>query len=338
MANAPALLSLVVALVPVCAFLGSLVYLDSYKLVRFRSIVQMIAAGGVVAGVSYFVNVSLFGLTGADHRLLTIFQAPLVEELLKAVPLLLLIRAGRVGFLVDAAIFGFATGTGFALVENIYYLRAVGDASLGLWIVRGFGTAVMHGGSTAIVGMVTKAVTGQARSSRSWFALPGLLAAYLFHAFFNSFLLPPLASALLVLAVFPPLLMVVFGQSERYLRSWLGSGFDLDSELIETINSGKFGASPAGVYLQSLREHFSGPVLADMLCLLKLHAELSLRAKGVLMMREAGLPVRRDPDIESKLEELRYLEKSLGTTGLLAIAPILHSTAQDVWQLKMLAE
>jgi RsiW-degrading membrane proteinase PrsW (M82 family) len=329
-------LRLALALLPVCLFLASLVYLDSYKLVSIRSILKMIGAGGLAALASYVVNVFTADLTGIDQRLLTTVQAPLVEEILKAVPILLMIRAKRVGFLVDAAIFGFAVGTGFALVENVYYLRALPDASLGLWIVRGFGTAVMHGGSTAIVGTVTRAVIGRQTSTRSWFVAPGLLAAYLLHALFNSFLVPPVVAALIVTAVFPVLLLFVFGQSESYLRSWLGSGFDLDSELIETINSGQFTSSPAGQYLQSLREHFSGAVLADMLCLLRIHAELSLRAKGILMMREAGFPVKRDAEIDEKLEELRYLEKAIGRTGELAIAPVLHTTANDVWQLRML--
>lgn len=329
-------LRLIVALLPVCIFLGSLVYMDSYKLVSVRSILRMIGAGALVAGASYVINVTLGNLTGIDYRLLTTIQAPLVEELLKAVPMLLLIRAKRIGFLVDAAIFGFAIGTGFALVENVYYLNALPDASLGLWIVRGFGTAVMHGGSTAIVGTITKAVTARQGPSRAWVAVPGLLAAFALHAAFNSFILPPAISALAVTAVFPILLVLVFSQSENILKSWLGSGFDLDSELIETINSGQFTRSPAGEYLQSLRDHFNGAVLADMLCLLRIHAELSLRAKGILMMREAGFPVKRDAEIDEKLEELRYLEKAIGRTGELAIAPVLHSTANDVWQLRML--
>ena len=42
---------------------------------------------------------------------------------LKALIVVVLIRTHRIGFLVDAAILGFAVGTGFALVENLYYLR-----------------------------------------------------------------------------------------------------------------------------------------------------------------------------------------------------------------------
>ena len=66
----------------------------------------------------------------------------------------------RIGFLVDAAIYGFAVGAGFALAENLYYLHLAAEAGMGTWIVRGFGTALMHGGTTALF-----AVMGLARSS-----------------------------------------------------------------------------------------------------------------------------------------------------------------------------
>ncbi len=321
---------------PVCLFLASLLYLDSYKLVRFRTILQLIAAGGLAAGVSYLINGVIFSSASFTHRALTTFAAPLVEETLKAVPVIFLVWKQRAGFLVDAAIFGFAVGTGFALVENVYYFRAIADSSLALWIVRGFGTAMMHGCSTAIVGMVAKLLSGRSALSRSWFAIPGVFAAYSLHALFNSFLLPPLYSALAVIVVFPPLLVSVFAQSERTLRSWLGSGFDIDSELIQSIQSGEFARTPGGQYLQSLRAHFEGPVLADMLCLLRLQAELALRAKGILMMRENGFAVKRDSEIDEKLQELGYLRRSIGKTGALALAPMVHASAEDVWQLRIL--
>lgn len=327
---------LLLGFVPVSLFLSSLVYLDSYKLVKPRTIVQLIATGAIAAGLSYLVNRWVFSVAGVSHRALTIFAAPLIEEIFKAAPLIVLVRTKRVGFLVDAAIFGFALGTGFALVENVYYFWALPNSSAPLWIVRGFGTAIMHGGSTAIVGMMAKTFADSKKTGRKWFALPGLLIAYLFHALFNSFLLPPLISATLLIVAFPPLLMLVFAQSERYLRSWLGSGFDLDSELIALIQSGEFADSPAGHYLASLRQHFDGAVLADMLCLLRLNAELALRAKGILMMRESGFAVKREAEIDEKLAELRYLRKSIGRTGELAISPVLHTSAEDAWQLTML--
>ena len=39
-----------------------------------------------------------------------------------------------------------------------------------------------------------------------------------------------------------------------------------------------------------------------------------------------------------KFAELRYLEKSVGRTGLLAIQPMLHMSHKDLWQLYMLGK
>ena len=85
-------------------------------------------------------------------------MSPWLEELLKALILIHLIRTRRVGLLVDAAIAGFAVGTGFALVENLYYLAMRPEAQTDVQVIRGFGTAIMHGGATAIFGIVSVAL------------------------------------------------------------------------------------------------------------------------------------------------------------------------------------
>ena len=332
---------LALALLPVCLFLLSLLYLDSYKLVRLQTIAQLVIIGCLAAALSLFLN-WILETHGVDRRLLLRFGAPAVEEILKALPLVFLIRTKRIGFLIDAAIFGFAIGTGFAVVENFYYLSALTHASPALWVVRGFGTAIMHGGTTAILAITTvalserKRVAAAVRPPALWLFVPGLLMAFAIHSLFNHFVVSPVTSAIVIVLLLPPMLVLVFSQSERYLQSWLGSGFDLDSELLRAIGSGEFGQSPAGEYLQSLRDHFDGAVLADMLCYLRMHSELSLRAKGVLMLHENGFSVKKDPDIAEKLAELRYLEKSIGKTGELALAPIMNRSSHDVWQLRML--
>lgn len=325
-----------IALLPVCLFIVSLVYLDSYKLVRLRQVLQVVAAGSMAAVLSWVVNHYMLNRLGIDQETATRFAAPLVEELFKALPIFLMLRSKRIGFLVDAAIFGFASGAGFALFENAYYLWAVGDSALALWVVRGFGTAVMHGGTTAIFATATKVTFERKESDAIWLAFPGFGIAFAIHSLFNQFVLPPVASAVLVMLVLPPIFFFVFGQSERFLQSWLGKGFDVDSELLEALELGEFTLSRAGRYLQTLRDHFEPAVLADMICYIRLHAELSLRAKGVLLMREKGFPIDKDPEVEAKLKELHFLEQSIGRTGEMALTPVLHQSAHDLWQLRML--
>ena len=329
----------VVGLLPVLCFLAILLYLDSYKLVRLRAVIAVVASGVVVAGACYFLNGYLLRVTAIDLSSFTRYVGPVTEELGKALVIIALIRAHRVGFLVDAAIFGFAVGTGFAIVENIYYQLLVPDAGIGTWIVRGFGTAIMHGGATAIFAMMSLALLERARKRTIVAFLPGFALAVTLHSAFNHMYVSPRLSTLAVLVVLPPILYVVFQHSEKAVGDWLGQGFDADAEMLELINSARLSDSPLGEYLNTLKHKFKGPVVADMLCYLRLYTELALRAKGILMLRESGFEeVPVDEATQAKFTELRYLESSIGKTGLLAIQPMCHMSHKDLWQLYMLGK
>jgi RsiW-degrading membrane proteinase PrsW (M82 family) len=324
-------------LLPVCCFLAALVYLDSYKLVPLKWVIAAIVFGCATAVASYPLN--LIGLQWFDIEFTTYtrYLAPIVEESLKALIIWALMRYNRIGFLVDAAIFGFAVGAGFAIFENLYYLTILPNTKMGTWIVRGFGTAIMHGGATAIFAVLAHTMLEQ-YPTRGWVALlPGLLIAAITHSVFNHFFFAPIINTALVLGILPLLFTVVFDRSDKALSDWLGAGFDADTELLELINSGELSTSKVGMYLQSLREKFAGPIVADLLCYLRLHTELSIRAKGLLMMRESGFINKTGEQTRAKLEELKYLEKSIGATGKLAIKPFLRMSQKDLWQFYILS-
>jgi RsiW-degrading membrane proteinase PrsW (M82 family) len=324
-------------LLPVVCFLAALVVMDSYKLVRLRLVAGVIAAGAAAAGAAYWANAGLLAATGLEIDVYARTLAPLVEETLKASVIVALVRAHRIGFLVDAAILGFAVGTGFALVENLTFLQRLADANVAVWIVRGFGTALLHGGVQSIFAVWLLSLAERRGVGPAAIAAP-LLAATALHAMFNQFVLPPVWQALAMLVVLPPLMMLVFARSERAMRGWLGNGFDADYDLLELLDSGGFHDAPQGRYLHALREHFRGEVVADLLCYLRLHVELALRAKGVLMMREAGIDMPLDEPTRARFEEMRYLESAVGPTAVRAIKPLLHMSRRDLWQLYMLGK
>lgn len=326
------------SLLPVVFFLAGLVVIDSYKLVRPLVVVGSLAVGLAAAVVAYPVNSLIIGSGVIEVSSFSRYVAPIIEEVLKGAFLVYLIRSNRIGFVVDAAIHGFAIGAGFALFENLYYLTVVRDADLWTWIVRGFGTAVMHGGTTAIFGMVARAGGEDGTYGRVLRFIYGFLAAAGLHALFNHFLLPPVLATALLLAILPPCFAAAFYLSERSTREWLDAGFDTDQALLRQIQTGEVVHTRVGQYLTMLRRRFSGPVVVDMLCLLRLHAELSIRAKGVMMMRQAGFSLSADPSLTAKFQELRYLERSIGPTGMLAVRPILHTSSRSLWQLNMLSE
>src|SRR3984893_15364472 len=153
-------------------------------------------------------------------------MSPWIEESLRALLIVFLIRTRRVGLAVDAGIAGFAIGTGFALIENLYYLASRPEAALPVQVIRGFGTAIMHGGTTTILAMISITLYESRPNGGLQLLLPGLLVAVALHSGFNLLLERPALATLATLLVLPLVIYLVFRHGERTLRDWLHSGLD----------------------------------------------------------------------------------------------------------------
>ncbi|MFC1688906.1 PrsW family intramembrane metalloprotease [Pseudomonadota bacterium] len=325
-----------VGLLPVLIFLVILVYLDSYKLVTLRSVLGVIVLGGLAAFAAMYINGWLLGVTEMSFQSYSRYVSPWIEESLKALVIVYLFRSNRIGFLVDSAIMGFAVGAGFALVENYQYLQMQSSASFTVWMVRGFGTAIMHGGVAAMFAIMSQALTERQMKINPLYYLPGLVVAVFLHSVFNHFLVAPILQTAGTLIVLPFLVQLVFQKSSQALHEWLELDFDADAELIEMIESGHFKESKIGQFLEDLREKFEGPIVVDMLCYLRVYTELALRAKAALIARENGLELPVGERTREKFEELRYLENSIGKTGCLAMKPFLQIERKDLWQMHVI--
>ncbi len=331
-------LNVVAALLPVLVFLVILYFMDSFKLVAVRTVAAALGAGAICALATLALHAWLLPASGLSARLFSRYVSPITEEAVKAIFVVVALKRRRVGFLVDAALLGFAVGAGFAVVENIDYLRNIRSQGLVLWVVRGFGPALLHGAATTLFAILAKSFTDR-RPALWW---PGVAAALgvamVFHSIFNHFPMPPIMAACVLLVVLPTIVTVVFERSERATREWVGEGLDLDVELLNLLTSAEFGRSRVGAYLVQLRDRFPGPVVADMFCLLRLELELGIRAKGMLMAREQGFEVPPDPDLKARLQERRYLQRSIGPTGLLAIKPLRVASDRGDWHTYLLEQ
>jgi len=328
-----------IALLPVLLFLAGLVQLDGYKLVRMRMMFALMATGAVAAGLSYVLNNLAFANFQGSFLTYSRYVSPWIEESLKAALLVFLIRTRRVGLPVDAGIAGFAIGTGFAVIENLYYLAARPHTVLAVQVIRGFGTAIMHGGTATILAMISNTLYERRPSGGLHLLLPGLFAAVALHTGYNYLLVRPALATLATLLVLPFVIYLVFDHSERILRTWIEVDLESDVKRLEAISTGQFLDSPSGRYLQALRERFKGEQLADMLCYLRVHGELAVRAKGLLLLRETGMPEPPlDAEMRGRLAELAQLERAIGKTGMLALRPLMMATGKEIWQLTLLRQ
>ncbi|NOX94241.1 MAG: PrsW family intramembrane metalloprotease [Alphaproteobacteria bacterium] len=330
------LLKMIFGCLPVLVFLGALVHFDSFKLVRIPIILYTVAAGGGAAVAGYFINTQLMDSLNISYSDFMHFGAPFVEEILKAIIIVVLIQTNRIGFAFDAAILGFAAGTGFALIENFYYLAAASHRDLAVWVIRGFGTAIMHGGTTAIFAMVGHLLSLKAVRPNPLHYLPGLGAAIGLHATFNYFLEFPVMSTVIMMIILPTALTIILRRNQKSIHHWLEVDFAAHQELLKQIRSNDYETSPAGQFLSKLHERFDSRVVNKMIYYIELHTELILAAEEVLKAHERAEAISVSAEIKEKLILLHEIEEEIGKTSLLALRPHLQFNRHEFWELYML--
>ena len=274
----------ILALLPVIAFLLILLYLDSFKLIKKDVLIFAVVWGICCAVLSFFVNTYLAEILDVDDKGLRRFISPLVEETFKSIFIIYIIYRALVGFRIDGAIYGFAVGAGFALFENVFFIHELQSDNMWIWIIRGFGTAIMHGGATSIFAVIVMhAIEKQAGKTK--YMIMGWLAAVVIHSLFNHFLLPPVVSMFAILIIISFTEIILFRLNERALRNWLELEFDSEVKLLGMISKGKFLDTNSGRYILSIKDKFSNLVVLDMLAYISLYLELSIKAKSNLMLK-----------------------------------------------------
>jgi RsiW-degrading membrane proteinase PrsW (M82 family) len=144
--------SILIASVVPLLFLYLVKRLNFFETHRFRLILLALAWGAFSTELSYLVSHPMRLVLGMPF--VATHTAPFVEEIFKSLVLLYLVRRADTTFFVDGAVYGFASGIGFSIAENMLYLSRVDmDTGLIVGTMRAFVSSVMHGSTTAFVGM-----------------------------------------------------------------------------------------------------------------------------------------------------------------------------------------
>ena len=120
-------LGFTLALIVPLLFLSLIYKFDFYQTGQFHIILKCLLWGGIACAPAIFTNWILghFWLNNPDA--IVQFAAPIYEEVFKGLILLYLFKRAKFTYSVDGALYGFAIGTGFAIVENFGYI--LGDLS-----------------------------------------------------------------------------------------------------------------------------------------------------------------------------------------------------------------
>ncbi len=319
-----------VSLLPPLLLVALLVWLDSFALVKKWLLLTCFIWGIVVTYMAVFFNVSITRLMPS----ISLVVAPVVEETLKGLLLVLIIRRRWAMFFIDAAIYGVAVGAGFAVSENISYLGAFPDMLFGTALMRGMGTAIMHCGAVASTAVILNwFMTRKGHTGRYFFL--ALLPGILLHTIYNSLIIPPMMVLPVICLGVTSLIGILFMSNEKSIAKWLDDELAAEVKLLSAMQKGMFSQTKAGQYLMTVKEKFAPDRFMDMYCYVRLYLELSIAAKRNMMLSEAGFPVPDDPDTMSKIKEFNILKKNIGKTAWIVLAPIVKQDKID-WKIKVL--
>lgn len=118
---------------------------------KARLPIIFVLAGMFISVFASEVNGILRAALPLSNYELTIIVTPMTEEILKALPILFyaVFISDKAEVLFTASM---ATGIGFAVLENAYYLLNVETWNILDAVARAFGTGLMHGMCTLLVG------------------------------------------------------------------------------------------------------------------------------------------------------------------------------------------
>ncbi len=314
-----------VSLLPPLLLIALLFWLDSFSLVG-KSTLLLCFVWGILSAL---IAGSLNGLfTGAQ-----LVAPPIIEETIKGLGVLWLVRMRRSAFFIDSALYGVTVGAGFAFLENIGYLAAYPDMLLGTALLRGMGTAIMHCGAVASTAVLLCHVMQRRGHAVRWYPL-ALLPAIGLHVFYNSLILPPMLALPLVCLGVTVLLGLLFLSNEKSIGNWMERELAWEVSMLSAMRRGEFAASRTGEYLLSARERFEPETFMDIYCCLRTYLELSVCAKRNMMLAEAGLAAP-DDDSRALVAEFRHTYRAIGHAGRSVLTPLIRRD-KLTWMLKTL--
>ena len=334
-----------VALVPVLVLVALFVWLDVFKLMQLREIAVLLALGALAAVATYPLSGVMLDTLPLGFSFYSRFVAPWIEEAMKAIAIIALFRLNRIGYKLDAVISGFAVGAGFSVVENMIYLTRFPELGAAVWMVRGLGTAVMHGGTLAVLAAVahefaereSRQAAGDFNFNLLWF-VPGYFAAVALHTAFNQFPDRPLLAMLGALVATPILLMAIFHFGTAEAHKWLAADSSQHRAQLDALRSGKWPDSRAGTRIAALAERL-GPATADNIRRYwEVQAWLVLEAEQAMLDEAGGDAVLDRDEIAAAFDELASIGHALGRGRMAALKPLLPFSRNDYWEVRELRQ
>jgi RsiW-degrading membrane proteinase PrsW (M82 family) len=312
--------------------------LDLYKTGNFRYVLMCFAWGGVAFACAFFSNRFIYTQEWLTRENIQRFGAPVIEEILKALILIYLIRRPNFTYFVDGAIYGFAIGIGFAVFENYEYIFEASGAGLGLAVSRVLSTNLIHASASALVGVAFGLARFQRSLSRIGVVIAGLLAAMFLHILFNNMVTRVEGPLLLVFSVvigFTGVGLIAFAifrglrEEKAWIEEKLGAADRVTRQEAAYVNR---MSSDMSELLKPVEKFFGPEKMPQVERFLVIQARLGILRKTLDKLNNDE---KMSQAVKKQMGELQVemdtLRKGLGAYNMLHLRGIIPSEASPLW-------
>jgi hypothetical protein len=297
--------------------------------------------------IALFINTGLRDLLLRDQLLMgpvqatatiVVLLAPIVEELVKSLVLIYFGRKPDFTYFVDGAIYGFAAGIAFSILENIWYLAQLQSASQAplAVIARTFSTCLMHGSTSALVGVsIGRFRYGRGRA-RILSAILGWSVAVVLHSLFNRVAFlgtgPIQLLGTVGLGVGGVVLVALFirwglAEEKKWIDETLGLGMgvtDGEKALVRELHN-------VQDLLKPVKERFGRQKAAQVEEFLVKQAQLGIKQKSVQLATDPQLKQRILEQIGALQIEMEAIRRKVGVYCMTYVRTIFPSDSVALW-------
>ena len=345
------------AIIPILIYLIILKLLDGFRLLRTRLFAACLVAGAIVCAIVLVIAMA----TDISDDII-----PAIEEVLKGICAIWLVKQRKAVFFAEALVYGATIGAGFAMLEDMIYWWYQPGMPFVTELFRGLSTSLLHMGCTAlmaIAALIVKNTMSQSEEQNPSPSTPHSAPSTIHYSLFTihyslkalllfalPFLLHYAYNLLLVLwnddnrlllalmfgsiVVFGLLFIAISIYNERSIYRWLDHSITYDVQLLAAIKQGQLTETNTGRYLMSIRNQVQPEVFFDIICFMTLYLELVIAGKARMLLTEAGmaepLTVAEQTVHTEKLTELHTLRRNIGRMGEHILRPVITVRDSDL--------
>jgi RsiW-degrading membrane proteinase PrsW (M82 family) len=311
--------------------------LDFYKTGEYGIIALSFLAGVVAFWLASEANRITINQGWLPRLEVIRYSAPIIEEILKGLILWYLISRPRFTYFVEGAVYGFAAGIGFAIVENFQYIQGAQAAGLVLALSRVISTNLMHAAATSILGIFL----GQARFERTWLrrllvGLLGLSIAMLLHVGFNNLVTRVGGGLLLLYAAAAGLaaaglITYVIKRGLKSGKTWLEESLGMTDRVTSGEAAVVIRMESVDDILKPLAERFGNKKAAEIKDFLTKQARLGFMRKSVERLSEERMKRATEEEIIKLRAQVDEARRKVGSYAMLFLRHTFPEDSSPLW-------